>query len=172
MGGGSGGTPQTLPVGGLSGQGGGRILPGAVSGVGELITALPRSLPTHTLNPAYPDRRPNAPLGWLDLDTAFCQPGGGPGEPGKGSEYVIYSTIITLQDGTTTIGLARGMGGGGGGWGAAGGTGDHLTFDQSLGFETRIFGGNPGGAGGKAINTNGHAVTWLGGANRAYGAVG
>jgi hypothetical protein len=35
-----------------------------------------------------------------------------------------------------------------------------------------IVSGNPGAAGGKAINTNGHAVTWLAGSARAYGAVG
>ena len=171
MGGGSGGTPQTVPVGGLSGQGGGRILPGAASGVGEVITALPRSVPTHTLNPAYPDRRPNSPFGQV-LDTTFCQPGGGPGEPGKGSEYVIYSTFATLQDGTVQTNLHSGLGGGGGGWGAAGGAAAAWVLDSASGFDALVNNANPGGAGGKAINKNGHAVTWLGGANRAYGAVG
>lgn len=168
--GGGGGPAVAQPVGGVSGQGGGRILPGAAGGIGELIFAA-RSAPTETLNPAYPDRRPNSPLGWV-FDTAFCQPGGGPGEAGKGSEYVVYSTLATLQDGTVQTNLITGMGGGGGGWGAAGGTGDALVFDSTSGFETRLFGANPGGAGGKAIKTNNHPVTWLGGSNRAYGAVG
>lgn len=169
--GGGGGTVQTVPVGGLSGQGGGRILPGTAGGVGELIYVSPRTVQAETIDPAYPDRRPNSPLGSM-FDTVFCQPGGGPGEPGKGSEFKIYGVLSTMQDGTVQTFLQAGMGGGGGGWGAAGGSGDHLGFDQSLGYETRLFGANPGGAGGKAINTNGHAVTWLGGANRAYGAVG
>lgn len=51
---------------------------------------------------------------------------------------------------------------GGGGWGARGGNYVDTAFTVL----------RAGGAGGKAINTNNHAVTWLGGASRAYGAVG
>ena len=169
MGGGGGSSPPS-PIGGISGQGGGRILPGAAGGVGELIMALPRSLPNETVSPAYPDLRPNSPFGWF-LDTAFCQPGGGPGEPGKGSEFVVYAQIGTDANGAPVTNLYGGMGGGGGGWGAMGGTADAFVPGPD-GLSQNTPGANPGGAGGKAINTNNHAVTWLGGANRTYGAVG
>lgn len=163
---GGGGSVQTVPVGGQSGQGGGRILPGTAGGVGELYTVAARSVPGVVINGGYPDLRPNAPLGW-NLDTAWCQPGGGPGAMGKSSDFPIFG-----WDGGNGLVLESGMGGGGGGWGAAGGAAAALVFDSASGFETRVNNANPGGAGGKAINTNGHAVTWLGGANRAYGAVG
>lgn len=158
-------------LGGISGQGGGRILPGTAGGIGELLLIATRSVQNQTLDPLVPDRRPNAPLGSF-LDTVFCQPGGGPGEPGKGSEYAIYGVFSAAQDGTVATLFQAGMGGGGGGWGAAGGTGDAIVL-LADGFNTALNrGANPGGAGGKAINTNGHSVTWLGGSTRAYGAVG
>jgi hypothetical protein len=52
------------------------------------------------------------------------------------------------------------IGGGGGGWGARGGNAFNGTATSA------------GAAAGKAINTNGNAVTWIGGSARAYGAVG
>lgn len=55
-------------------------------------------------------------------------------------------------------------GAGGGGWGAKGG--DLVnTISTAPNYSY-------GGAGGKAVQTNGYAVTWLGGSDRAYGAVG
>jgi hypothetical protein len=56
-------------------------------------------------------------------------------------------------------------GAGGGGWGAAGG--------DSYGWNTHTSGIAYGGAGGPAVKTNGHAVTWTGGqgTDRVFGAV-
>ena len=158
MGSGGGGGPAN--IGGISGQGGGRILPGAASGVGELILQTPR--PVAAASPSLPDYRPNAPLGH-PFDTSFAAPGGGPGAVGKGDSFAVY-----LVSGATEPTYPRA--GGGGGWGAAGGA----CLIDTGGFEepTSITSGNPGAAGGKAINTNGHAVTWLAGSARTYGAVG
>lgn len=60
---------------------------------------------------------------------------------------------------TTNAGLFL-LGGGGGGWGARGGNAFNGTSTAA------------GAAAGKAINTNGNAVTWISGSDRAYGAVG
>ena len=57
-----------------------------------------------------------------------------------------------------------------GGWGAAGGSAESAGIE--FGVAAPIRGGILGAAGGKAVQTNGHAVTWLSGANRAYGAIG
>lgn len=162
MGSGGGGGPQQ--IGGISGQGGGRILPGAASGIGELITTSPRQEVTANLSAAYPDRRPVPPYGsaW---DTVFAAPGGGPGQPGHGDAFVVYGYLNT-DDGTTRPMTPRS--GGGGGWGAAGGAGTMVTNDGYV----LTAGGNPGAAGGKAIATNAHPVTWLGGSTRVYGAIG
>lgn len=56
-------------------------------------------------------------------------------------------------------------GAGGGGWGASGGSvpSDGVTNTSSI---------NLGAAGGKAINTNGNAVTFIGGSNRVFGVIG
>ena len=155
MGSGGGGGPAN--IGGISGQGGGRILPGAASGVGELILQTTR--PVAAASPSLPDYRPNAPLGH-PIDTSFAAPGGGPGAAGKGDSFAVY-----LGSGATEPTYPRA--GGGGGWGAAGGNG--TLYSATL---DAIPGGNIGGAGGKAIQTNGHAVTWASGSNRSYGAVG
>lgn len=160
MGGGSSGP---LKLGGISGQGGGRILPGVAGGVGELLLGDPRGAATTTVAPTQPDYRPSPPYG-STFDTVFAAPGGGPGQPGKGDAFVIY-TSVDPNNGTTM--QVRPIAGGGGGWGAAGGSGTQYLPD----FTTQR-GGNPGAAGGKAIKTNGHAVTWLGGSDRTYGAIG
>jgi len=94
----------------------------------------------------------------------FAAPGGGPGQPGKGDAFAVYVSV-NANDGTTAP--VTPTSGGGGGWGAAGGFGT-----QSLPDFTVQKGGNLGAAGGKAIKTNGHAVTWLDGSDRAYGAIG
>jgi len=148
MGGGSGGGP--LKIGGISGQGGGRILPGTGGGVGELILNATRSDASANVAPGYPDYRPTPPYG-STFDTYFAAPGGGPGQPGKGDAFAVY-TFVNANDGTTSP--VTPTSGGGGGWGAAGGSGT-----QTIDFTVQK-GGNPGAAGGKAIKTNGHAVTW------------
>ncbi|WP_109389519.1 hypothetical protein [Salibaculum griseiflavum] len=157
-----GGSSGPFKIGGLSGQGGGRILPGSGGGIGELILSTPRVDIDQQVVPGAPDRRPSPPFG-SPFDTIFAAPGGGPGQPGKGDTFTIY----VRDAGGGNDNPERPFAGGGGGWGAAGGAGtqtlDDLTVQQ---------GGNPGAAGGKAIKTNGHAVTWLGGSDRAYGAIG
>ena len=160
MGGGSGRGPSQ--IGGISGQGGGRILPGTGGGVGEIFLVSPRL--TATAAPGYPDYRPD-PLYGEPIVTVFAAPGGGPGQSGKGDLFAVY---VGTDGNTTAVAERTGAAGGGGGWGAAGGTG---LGPSSVALEV-VAGGNPGAAGGKAINTNGHAVTWLAGSARTYGAVG
>ena len=156
------GSSSPLKIGGISGQGGGRILPGTASGVGELIFAATRSNVNAQVAPGFPDRRPTPPFG-STLDTMFTAPGGAPGLPGQGDSFAVY--VFRNSDGTLTP--IRPLTGGGGGWGAAGGAATRYLADL-----TAQTGGNPGAAGGKAIATNGHAITWLGGSARAYGAIG
>ena len=85
MGGGSGKAGPFKKIGGISGQGGGRILPGTCGGnVGELIAECATRLDaTATVAPGQPDYRPTPPFG-AAFDTVFAAPGGGPGQPGKG----------------------------------------------------------------------------------------
>lgn len=161
--GGGGGTSGPFKIGGLSGQGGGRILPGTATGIGELILTTPRTDEDPLVVSGEPDRRPSPPFG-SPIDTKFAAPGGGPGQPGEGDAFTIYVRDV---GGDNPVEPQTPFSGGGGGWGAAGGAG-RQTFDDF----TAQQGGNPGAAGGKAIQTNGHAVTWLGGSDRAYGAVG
>jgi hypothetical protein len=127
-----GGTP---PIGaGISGAGGGRIIPGAATGA---LTANFSS----TNDPLF---------------TVIGYQGGGAGVAGTGN---APSTA--------------GAGTGGGGWGAAGGTGYSAETADTADPPGTLVGPNGlGGAGGKAINTNGYAVTWIGGSSRAYGAIG
>lgn len=162
MGSGSGNS-SPLKIGGISGQGGGRILPGTSCGVGELILSATRFDTTATVAPGQPDYRPTPPYG-STFDTVFAAPGGGPGQQGKGDSFAVYISL-NANDGTTRPILPSS--GGGGGWGAAGGSGTRITPDWAY-----QYGGNIGGAGGKAIQTNGHAVTWASGSTRSYGAVG
>lgn len=60
-------------------------------------------------------------------------------------------------------------GGGGGGWGASGGSVPSVGFVSTLYDPIPI---NLGAAGGKAINTNGFTVTFIGGSNRVFGVIG
>ena len=81
------------------------------------------------------------------------RPGGGPGQIGTSG--------------------AVGDGAGGGGWGAAGAIGPASETADTADPPGTLAGPNGlGGAGGKAINTNGFAVTFAGGADRIYGVVG
>jgi len=155
-----GGSSAPAKIGGISGQGGGRILPGSPGRVGEVFTNASRA--TSAASPDYPDRRPNAPVG-SSFDTGFTAPGGGPGQPGRGYLYEIFHVPNADTGGTVAVSARAG---GGGGWGAAGGVG------ELIGTGGGSAPGNPGAAGGKAIDTNGHAVTWLAGSDQAYGAVG
>jgi len=157
-----GGTPVVTNLGGVSGQGGGRIMPGTSTGVGELILVSSRIDVDARVDPAQVDRRPTPPYGAV-IDTAFTAPGGGPGQSGAGDGYAIWFDL----NAQTPPGGVYPLGGGGGGWGGSGGS---ATAHDASGLPTR--GQNLGAAGGKAIDTNGHSVTWLGGANRVYGAVG
>ena len=159
---GGNGNAGPYKIGGISGQGGGRILPGAAGGVGELLFGTPRADVTANVALGQPDHRPSPPFG-SQFDTIFAAPGGGPGQSGKGDDFAVYVFVNTENGATFPVTTTSG---GGGGWGAAGGAGT-----QIIDF-TAQKGGNPGAAGGKAIKTNGHAVTWLGGSNRTYGAIG
>lgn len=160
MGGGSG-NPGPFKIGGISGQGGGRVIPGTAGGVGEVFTTTSRI--QVTADTGFADLRPVKPFGSA-FDTAFAAPGGGPGQAGRSDTFAVY------RDSANNGAFITPLAGGGGGWGAAGGAG----LISTGGFEepTSITSGNPGAAGGKAINTNGHAVTWLAGSARTYGAVG
>lgn len=108
----------------------------------------------------------------IDGDKAKCDhPGGDPCETGSDgctagltpAQFAnVPSSLIPLTATLDFASYAFPAAGGGGGWGARGGN----VLNTALAVVSA------GGAGGKAINTNGHSVTWLGGANRAYGAVG
>lgn len=83
-------------------------------------------------------------------------PGGQAGYGGAAGE--AGGTAVTQASGWNARTAASG---GGGGWGASGG-----------GLQTgSSYSQRSGGAGGKAINTNGASITWITGSTRAYGAV-
>ena len=169
MGGGSV-TPSQVAI--MSGQNGGRVLPGVSYrgqrvGISELHTGDPTGTENGTGFWGLRNMRFEVVLltggagGW----------GGGPGETGSDgatgglTPAQFASAPPSLIPLTATLDFASyafPFAGGGGGWGARGGN----VLNTALAVVSA------GGAGGKAINTNGHAVTWLGGANRAYGAVG
>lgn len=165
---GGGGTVTIYYYAAFSGQNGGRVLPGqsyrnVVGGMAEIyVTPIGTSGYTNTLY-RHPD---TIILGGKGV------PGGGAGESGYTTIYPASTTPYTEEsfigynstNGEYTYGthLIATTGGGGGGWGAKGGD----CIDKA----NNLF--NYGGAGGKAVQTNGYAVTWLGGSDRAYGAVG
>jgi hypothetical protein len=118
---------------GVSGAGGGRIIPGTASGVLSV-----------NFSPA------NSTL----LGPRYGYAGGGAGQVGTSSSIPGY-------------------GAGGGGWGAAGGL--QIASETLIDTDppgTLVGPNGLGGAGGKAINTNGFAVTFIGGADRIFGVVG
>ncbi|WP_439104446.1 hypothetical protein [Celeribacter marinus] len=167
MGSGSGGTPTYTSA--VSGQTGGRVMPGVSrmgTGAGLLDMVTGDVTAAANATPLYIDRRYHTQA--LALNEHFGGWGGGPGEAGaNGGGYTTLSAqsqdLIRIYQ--TTSDPAGGYhdveSPGGGGWGAKGGD----TLEDAVITAT-------GGAGGKAIQTGGHAVTWLSGSHRAYGAVG
>jgi hypothetical protein len=160
----------------VSGQNGGRIIPGTHYGLTTAGTGVTQAwlnndgVATNTIFDYRPTKR-------FGLSSTSGAPGGGtnqPGFPGFDAGYAQNSftepaggLLASFSSGTITA--LRSIAGSGGGWGAKGG--DH--------YRTPPTGGSPGpgditvgGAGGKAVNTNGFSVTWLGGQDRAYGVVG
>lgn len=162
MGGGSGGPVLSYDIGGLSGQGGGRIMPAVQTGIAELILETPRVVPPFGIDTSIPDIRPTKPSDVIC--TVWSGQGGGSGQAGTGDEVIIFGRLNF----NSVLEPAHASAGGGGGWGAAGGGGTARGPDTFTG----VIGGKTGAAGGKAIQTNGHPVTWLGGSSRAYGAIG
>lgn len=164
MGSGGGGSTSST---GISGSGGGRIIPGTdagPSGQFAYVTATPYTVSvvrTNNLNPT---------IGVPSLFMTVGVQGSAGNDVGKGHTYVLYDG--TLSDGT--VFKLRPSSGAGGGWGAAGGSYaeysaiDVIATTSAYGTPVQI----PGGAGGKAINTNGFAITFVGGADRIFGVVG
>ena len=187
---GGGGIAVDFYTAAISGQGGGRILPGAASTANlSGFDASQSGWPTTPFLavPGPVDNRVNTAhtyhmtvnqqpfltntsqnnSGTFISGAQQSVTGGGPGSAGASADFIIHYWNV---NGVATP--VRGWGGGGGGgWGAAGGSGIVFT-----GTDTTGNGGTSstiaGGAGGKAIDTQCHAVTWIAGSNRSYGAVG
>lgn len=149
MGNGGGGV-TTQYTSGYSGQGGGRIIPGTSENKApwSFVTAIAGGAITSTVQ----DNRYNTTGLAYIFSEAYGAPPSAAGQSGRGSEYVVSNT---------SSGTAYATSGAGGGWGAQGG-----TFYLSDGWFAT------GAAGGKAINTVGNTVTWIGGSSRVYGAIG
>ena len=160
-----GGTTVIAKIGGVSGQGGGRKMPAGATSIGELIINPTRLAPQYGIDTSKPDIRPTKPNS-STFDTVWSGRGGGSGQAGNGNDLEIYWG--RNNQGTSYAVYAAA--GGGGGWGAAGGSAESAGIE--FGVAAPIRGGILGAAGGKAIKTNGQAVTWLSGASRAYGAIG
>jgi len=135
-----------------SGGGGGRIMPGAGGASANLNTS----------NGNYPETRVGL--------------GGGAGGSGSISGYKQTGLSGAGGSGgaaggvgspTSTASAFLRVGGGGGGWGASGGAG--LIYSSNTTGQTLI----AAGTGGKAINVNGNAITWVGGfpSTRVFGGV-
>ena len=151
-----GGGGFVIDYGSCSGQTGGRKLPatpvqGVADGYGRIEIY---SLTTNVRAGEVFDTRLNK----TEFGGGWGAAGGANGQAGEngGSLY----PIAKYSDGGQWVP----SGGGGGGWGAKGG--DCVNVSGSTTPPSY------GGAGGKAVQTNGYAVTWLGGSDRAYGAVG
>lgn len=168
MGSGGGGSVTSS---GMSGVGGGRIIPGTDRGpAGQFgLAAAPlytySSISINNINPS---------LNTLGFLSAYAVQGSAGGEAGKGSEYKIFQGVETTNGSTIII---RPSNGAGGGWGAAGGTyQEYVSGTDTPATTSQNLTGGPvsmiGAAGGKAINTNGHAVTFIGGSSRVFGVVG
>lgn len=164
MGGSSG--PTRAQTAGLSGAGGGRILPGSAPTdyVPWVSAGGPSYQPVPTAAVFNIDRRYQT----VGSDPIWYERPGAPpsaaGQAGRGVEFVAVNVASTLSaTGFLDIFPASGAGGG---WGAAGGN----SLLTNTGYAT--IGTSYGGAAGKAINTAGNTVTWIGGSNRVYGAVG
>lgn len=87
---------------------------------------------------------------------------GGSGANAGGNPYIISGVVTGKLAGVWNAG-------GGGGWGASGGRGiAYYDPNSTVTYSTRY-----GGAGGKAVQTNGYSVTWTSGnTSRVYGIVG
>lgn len=147
---GGGGGPTTLYTSGYSGQGGGRIIPGTSTNLSPwtVVTGT-----TGVASTVYTDNRYSSPGSiTYPLSDSVGAPPSAAGQAGRGNTFVVYSVY---DSGTATTNELKPTSGAGGGWGAQGGTGT-VT----------------GGAAGKAINTAGNTVTWIGGSSRVYGVVG
>lgn len=164
MGGGNTAPKPPAKIGGISGQGGGRKMPAVATSIGELVLGTMRLTPPYGVVTSKPDLRPTKPSSLFD--TVWTGRGGGSGQAGTGNNLEIYWEYNSTGASNPIFASA----GGGGGWGAAGGTAQ--SSGVQYGVASPIRNGILGAAGGKAIQTNGQAVTWLSGANRAYGAIG
>lgn len=161
----------------MSGQTGGRVLPSTHFGLTTAGTGVPQIVVTSdpvTTAIDYRKAKVNDVLG------SIGNPGAGLNNPGFSGGYT--NSLLANQEPSLIYALPpslyyAGVSGGGGGWGAKGGS--YYAVDGAITLGTDSAGntlyGNTeyaGGAGGKAVQTNGYAVTWLGGSDRAYGAVG
>lgn len=147
MGGGGGGGLATFFVSGVSGQGGGRIIPGSGSETSSPWTYVTSAAVAGVTILA--DNRYNSTGNFRLFYESYGAPPSLTNGPGKGSEWLVFA----YSSGGTAYLYARS--GAGGGWGAQGGTASVA-----------------GAAAGKAINTVGNTVTWIGGSSRVYGVVG
>jgi len=171
MGSGGGSPPWSLAV---SGQTGGRIIPGThygltTSGTGTTEALIGGALAS--VGDVFDYRTTKV----SNLGGAIGAPGGGTSQPGLPGFDVNFNAGALTEPANGMMArfsagsILRSMAGTGGGWGAKGGdqyqtlSGSGLTSVSSI---------TVGGAGGKAVNTNGFSVTWLGGQDRAYGVVG
>lgn len=170
--GGGGGTPDYGLV--ISGQTGGRIIPGAHYGMNTSGIGTTQVWDT-ALTAATFDVLDYRAAKFLSVGGRVGASGGGAGQPGLPGFDVDFTAnaftepadgMLARNSSNYTIRSAAGTGGG---WGAKGG--DQYLTGVGLGLAT-LTGITVGGAGGKAVNTNGFAVTWLGGQDRAYGVVG
>lgn len=158
----------------MSAQTGGRVLPGVSyrgqrGGTSELYVT--NTTPEGSENGTGTYGLRNMRFEATPVLFAVSSWGGGPGETGSdgctssltAAQFAnAPSSLIPLFANLDLSTYGFPEAGGGGGWGARGGNFIDTTFTVR----------RAGGAGGKAINTNGHGVTWLGGSDRAYGAVG
>lgn len=174
---GGGGTPIIYRT--MSGQAGGRIMPGVHYGLTSAGTGgamVIRSDVTGTFTTNEYDYRVSNLYGYAETPGA---PGGGVNNPGYDggytNEHYNFFPQPLAKSGTLVLSSNSGSGGG---WGAKGGDMYGIDYATNLGKDSagtvmyaQVFSA-AGGAGGKAVQTNGYAVTWLGGSNRAYGAVG
>lgn len=154
----------------VSGVGGGRIMPGVYRGTAGVFSLFPLgNLSAATFTPdrrnsalaaAYPNS--NDALGVNSVEHGT--PGGAPNTPGINTlDFGMQVVVGSLSP------VYYPQAGSGGGWGAKGGDAHGATPGGTAAAGVSF---GLGGAGGKAINTNGHTVTFAGGSDRVYGVVG
>jgi hypothetical protein len=171
-GGGGGGAPPWNMM--ISGQTGGRIIPGTHYGLTTIGTGTTQVWDT-TETLVTIDLFDYRAAKVIAITGRGGAPGGGAGQPGLPGFDVNFTAGAFTEptDGMLSRNSSnytnRSIAGTGGGWGAKGG--DQYLTGAGLGLAT-LTGITVGGAGGKAVNTSGFSVTWLGGQDRAYGVVG